>query len=114
MMAIQLCTFKYRESNKATTLHGLKDITNPTYETKKVEKLDNPVYTNSSAIKMDNCSHQESVDNEVFYDVVQINTDKKLHNEDNVIIDVNPSYGMSSAGKVNDNLRKAKRSNKPI
>ena len=92
---------------KDSTTSNLKGTTNPINETKTTEKLDNYCYIVSNTIKMDDNLHKES-DN--LYDVVQISTDKESNNENDVMMDVNPSYNTIG---VNDNLCKVKGSNKP-
>ena len=104
---------KHKGSSKlkettTSNLHEVGGKTNPIYENKTVEILENPTDSVRSTIKMDDRLQKGSNDNELLYDVVQIRTDKKPNNEEDIMMNVNPSYNTSSAIKVNDNLRKVK------
>ena len=85
---------KYKEATVGS-LHGAKCNT---YENITKDAINNNA-------TMDNGIKKESDNNEPLYDLVQVSTDKKP-NDDDIIIDVNPSYNISNPVKVSDNIHK--------
>lgn len=91
-------------------LHEVQGSTNLTYGTKTKENVDNIYYNVNSTIKMDDNLHRCQGTDELFYDVVQISTNKKSDNADDIHIDVNPSYNVSNAIEVDDDVHEVKQS----